>query len=248
MHVPQFEKIRNSGSDPELRLAVIVPVLDEAAAIVTTLERLASLRARGAFVVVVDGGSSDATVARAVPLADHVMPSERGRALQMNAGAQAALKRGHDVLLFLHADSELPADADRLIEHALQTSGRAWGRFNVSIIGRSPMLRVVTVMMNWRSRLTGICTGDQAIFVTRAAFVRLGGFAPMPLMEDLDFSRRAKKLSRPIAISERVVTSGRRWERCGIWRTIFLMWRLRLAYFFGVDPGTLAQHYRDARE
>lgn len=231
-----------------MRLAVVVPVLDEAAAIAATLERLAPLRTRGALVVVVDGGSSDATLERARLLADRVLQSGRGRALQMNAGAQAALESSNvDVLLFLHADSQLPANADRLIEHALQTSGRSWGRFDIAIDGSAPMLRVVAALMNWRSRLTGICTGDQAIFVTRAAFVRLGGFAPMPLMEDLDFSRRAKKISRPIAIALRVVTSGRRWEKRGVWRTIFLMWRLRLAYALGADPGSLSQHYRDAR-
>lgn len=231
-----------------MRLAVVIPTLNEAATIEQTVARLTSLRARGAFVVVADGGSTDETLVRASPLADHVMSSERGRASQMNAGAKAALERSDvDVLLFLHADNELPTGADRLIQSALQTSGRLWGRFDVCITGSSPMLRGVTAMMNWRSRLTGICTGDQAIFITRAAFVRLGGFAPMPLMEDLDFSRRAKKLSRPIAIAERVITSGRRWERRGVWRTILLMWRLRLAYFLGADPGALARHYRDAR-
>jgi rSAM/selenodomain-associated transferase 2 len=229
-------------------LAVVIPVLNEAAAIESTLARLAPLRARGALVVVVDGGSSDATAQKALGHSDHVLQSERGRAMQMNAGAHAALEQDDvDVLLFLHADSELPADADRLIESALRTSGRSWGRFDVSISGSSPMLRVVTAMMNWRSRLTGICTGDQAIFVTRAAFLGLGGFATIPLMEDLDFSRRAKKHSRPIAIAARVITSGRRWEKRGVWRTIFLMWRLRLGYFLGTDPSTLARHYRDAR-
>lgn len=230
-----------------MRLAVIVPVFNEDTAIESTLARLAALRARGAQVIVVDGGSTDATAALAKPHADRVVRSPRGRALQMNAGASAAIDSGAEVLLFVHADSELPDAADRLIEAALRTSGRAWGRFDVRIDGAAPMLKVVSAMMNWRSRLTGICTGDQAIFVTRPAFERLAGFAPIALMEDIEFSKRAKALSWPAAISARVVTSGRRWQQHGIWRTIVLMWRFRLAYFFGADPQRLAQRYRNAR-
>ena len=230
-----------------MRLAVIVPVFNEAAAIESTLVRLAALRARGARVIVVDGGSTDATAALALAHADRVLQSERGRAQQMNAGARAAIDGGADALLFVHADSVLPESADRLIETSLRTSGHAWGRFDVRIDGQAPMLRVVSTMMNWRSRLTGICTGDQGIFVTRSAFERLTGFAPIALMEDVEFSKRARALSWPAAISASVVTSGRRWQRYGIWRTIFLMWRFRLAYFFGADPQRLAQRYRDAR-
>ncbi|HVE89975.1 MAG TPA: TIGR04283 family arsenosugar biosynthesis glycosyltransferase, partial [Burkholderiaceae bacterium] len=202
---------------------------------------------RGAQVMVVDGGSSDATAALAKPYADRVLQSARGRAQQMNAGAKAALDAGADVLLFVHADSELPDSADHLIDTALRSGGRVWGRFDVRIDAEAPMLKVVSAMMNWRSRLTGICTGDQAIFVTGAAFERLAGFAPIALMEDIDFSKRAKHLSWPVAIEARVVTSARRWLRHGIWRTIVLMWRFRIAYFFGADPQRLAQRYRNAR-
>ena len=230
-----------------MRLAVVVPVFNEATAIESTLARLAPLRARGAEVIVVDGGSTDATATLARPLANQVLQSAPGRAQQMNAGAKAAIDGGADVLLFVHADSELPDAADRLIDTALRTSGHVWGRFDVRIDGAAPMLRVVSAMMNWRSRLTGICTGDQAIFVTRPAFERLAGFAPIALMEDIEFSKRAKALSWPAAIGARVVTSGRRWQRHGICRTIVLMWRFRLAYFFGADPQRLAQRYRDAR-
>lgn len=230
-----------------MRLAVIVPVFHEAAAIESALARLAPMRARGCEVIVVDGGSTDTTVARARPLADQLVQSARGRALQMNVGAKTAIDRGADVLLFLHADSELPDNADRRIEAALQAGGSVWGRFDVRIDGEAPILKVVAAMMNRRSRLTGICTGDQAIFVTRSAFERLGGFTPIVLMEDIEFSKRAKTLSRPAAIGARVVTSGRRWQRHGIWRTIVLMWRFRLAYFFGADPEQLARRYRDAR-
>ena len=230
-----------------MRLAVVVPVLNEAIVIESALTRLAALRARGARVIVVDGGSTDATTTLAKTHADQVLQSECGRATQMNAGARAAINDGADVLLFVHADSELPDAADRLIDTALRTTGREWGRFDVRIDGAAPVLRIASAMMNWRSRMTGICTGDQAIFVTRPAFEKLKGFAPIALMEDVEFSKRAKHLSWPIAISTRVVTSGRRWQRHGIWRTIVLMWRFRLAYFFGADPQRLAQRYRDAR-
>ena len=230
-----------------MRLAVVVPVFDEATAIESTLARLAPLRTRGGRVIVVDGGGTDATATLATRHSDQVLQSARGRAQQMNAGASAAINGGADVLLFVHADSELPDAADQLIDAALRSSGRVWGRFDVRIDGQAPMLRVVSAMMNLRSRLTGICTGDQAIFVTRAAFEQLAGFAPIALMEDVEFSKRAKAISWPAAISARVVTSGRRWQRHGIWRTIVLMWRFRLAYFLGADPQRLAQRYRDAR-
>ncbi len=230
-----------------MRLAVVVPVFNEATAIESALARLAGLRARGARVIVVDGASTDATATLAAPHADQVLRSERGRAQQMNAGASAAIDSGADVLLFVHADSELPDGADYLVDAALCTSGAVWGRFDVRIDSQASMLRVVAAMMNRRSRWTGICTGDQAIFVTRAAFEQLAGFAPIALMEDIEFSKRAKALSWPAAINARVVTSGRRWHRHGVWRTIFLMWRFRVAYFFGADPQRLVERYRDAR-
>ncbi|GMV59078.1 MAG: glycosyl transferase [Betaproteobacteria bacterium] len=230
-----------------MRLAIIVPVLNEARGIEAALARLAELRARGARVIVVDGGSGDGTVRRAAPLADRVIETPRGRALQMNAGARAPEAADADVLLFLHADTQLPPDADRIIFRTLANSDRCWGRFDVSIDGRSRWLPVVEALMNWRSRLTGIATGDQAIFVERGAFLALEGFASIPLMEDIEFCKRAKRISPPLALAARVTTSGRRWEKHGVWRTILLMWRLRLAYFFGADPAELARRYRDAR-
>jgi len=229
-----------------MRLAIVVPALNEAAGIEAALHALAPLRARGVKIVVVDGGSSDDTARRAAPLADRVLAAPRGRAAQMNAGAACAEARAAEALLFLHADTRLPPEADRLVAQAL-SARRCWGRFDVRLDAPGWPLRLIETAMNWRSRATGIATGDQAIFVTRAAFDALGGFAELPLMEDVDFSRRAKRLSPPAALRERVSTSARRWQRHGVWRTVLLMWRLRLAYFLGADPAQLARRYRDAR-
>ena len=220
-------------------LSIIVPVLDEAAGIAACLAPLQAMRSRGVEVVVVDGGSRDATRALAAPLADLVLQSPRGRARQMNAGAQAA---HGEVLVFLHADTILPGKADAVIARAVE-GGARWGRFDVSIAGSDPLLTVVAAMMNARSRLTGIATGDQAIFVRRDDFGAAGAFREIALMEDVALSKRLKRLARPACLRERVVTSGRRWERRGTLRTIVLMWRLRLAYALGADPGRLARRY-----
>jgi rSAM/selenodomain-associated transferase 2 len=221
-----------------MRLSIIIPVLNEASGIVSLLQRLAPLRQRGAEIIVVDGGSGDGTAALAAPHADQVLTTLSGRARQMHAGAQAA---AGGALLFLHADTVLPPDADLLIVQALRQ--HAWGRFDVRLDGAHPMFRVIETMMNLRSRITGIATGDQAIFIRRDAYEALGGFAQQPLMEDIEFSRRARRLSHPACLTQPVHTSARRWERHGIWRTIFLMWRLRLAYFLGADPRRLALAY-----
>ena len=226
------------------RLSIIVPTLDEAAGILACLSPLQPLRGRGVEVIVVDGGSADATAAVAAPLADRVIASPRGRAVQMNAGARAA---AGGTLLFLHADTRLPGEADRIVLGGLDASGRAWGRFDVTIEGRSALLAVVAALMNVRSRLSGIATGDQAIFARREALARAGGFPEIALMEDIAFSRAMKRLGRPLCLRDRVVTSGRRWERHGTLRTIVLMWRLRLAYFLGADPARLAERYGTGR-
>ena len=225
-----------------MKLSVIVPAFDEEQALPAALAAAASLRSRGHEVIVVDGGSSDRTAELARAAADRVLAAPRGRARQMNAGAERA--RG-DVLLFLHADTLLPADADRCIARALER-GRDWGRFDVRIDGRSPALRWVAWLMNARSRLTGIATGDQAMFVRRDAFARAGGFPDVPLMEDLLLSRALGRASPPACLRERVTTSGRRWEERGVARTIVLMWWLRLRFFLGADPARLARSY-DAR-
>jgi rSAM/selenodomain-associated transferase 2 len=223
-----------------MRLSIIVPVLDEASAIADHLRMLAPVRAGGAEIIVVDGGSRDRTAEIAEGLADRVLNASRGRASQMNAGASTA---AGDVLLFLHADTRLPARADAVIRDALAAGGRAWGRFDVRIEGRAAILPVVARLMNWRSRLTGIATGDQAIFVTRDAFRAVGGYPDIPLMEDIVLSRRLKRLSPPVCLAARVTTSGRRWDERGAVRTIWTMWRLRLAFALGVDPRRLASSY-----
>lgn len=222
-------------------LSIVVPVLNEAAGIAGTLQALAPLRARGAEVIVVDGGSRDATVAIAAPLADRVIDGPRGRARQMNAGAQQASAAR---LLFLHADTRLPERADALVVVALRAHPLAWGRFDVVIEGRSRMFPLIAALMNRRSRWTGIATGDQAMFMTRAAFEAVGGFPDQPLMEDIELSKRLKRLHAPACLRERVTTSGRRWEQRGVWRTIVLMWRLRLLYALGVSADRLAAWYR----
>ena len=225
----------------DARLALIIPTLNEAARIRAALEALAPLRARGHEVIVVDGGSLDATVRLATRYADQVIEASRGRAHQMNAGARVA---SGEILLFLHADTRLPEAADLLVTRALQESGRCWGRFDVQIGSRHPLLKIVGCAMNLRSRLTGIATGDQAIFVRRDAFP---GFPEIALMEDIAFSRAMKRRGRPACLRERVSTSGRRWEARGVLRTIVLMWRLRLLYALGVAPQRLAREYADQR-
>lgn len=225
-------------------LSVVIPTLDEASAIASTLQALASARRRGVEVVVVDAGSHDETVSLAMPLADRVLQSARGRAQQMNVGAQAASGR---VLCFLHADSTLPDRFDTAVLEGIGHQAMAWGRFDVHIEGRHRGLAAVAAMMNLRSRISGIATGDQSIFATRALFEALGGFPEQPLMEDVEFSKRAKRVGRPICLRDRVRTSGRRWERNGFVATVLLMWRLRLAYYLGVDPAHLQRRYGETR-
>lgn len=222
-----------------MKLSIIMPVFDEAAEIEAALAALAPCRRRGVEVIVVDGGSRDGTAELARPLADRMLSAPRGRALQMNAGAAAA---HGDILLFLHADTRLPEGADHVVLDGLASSGRVWGRFDVRIDGGG-LLRLVSLMMNWRSRVTGIATGDQAIFVTRAAFDGVGGFPAIALMEDVALSARLKRISRPLALRARVTTSPRRWRKHGTLRTVLLMWRLRFRFFLGADPAKLARAY-----
>lgn len=225
-------------------LSIVIPCLNEAAGIAAALARLQPLRKRGVEVVVVDGGSSDGTLRLAIPLADRAIVATRGRAAQMNAGA--AIARG-GVLLFLHADCTLPASADQLIIDGLANSARRWGRFDIAFDARPRLMRAVAYLMNRRSRLTGIATGDQGIFVTRELFVAHNGFPDIALMEDVALSRRLRIGSPPLCLPDRITASARRWEEHGVWRTIVLMWRLRFAYFTGADPAELALRYDGAR-
>jgi rSAM/selenodomain-associated transferase 2 len=221
--------------EARLRLSIVIPALDEAERIGAALQALAPLRSRGCEVIVVDGGSADRTRELAGPLCDRVVSSARGRAAQMNCGARYA---SGDALQFLHVDTLLPPDSDLLIDKALEN--RLWGRFDVEIEGRHRLLKVVAWAMNLRSRLSGIATGDQAIFVRRDAFP---GFEPIALMEDIAFSREMKRRGAPACLRGRVRTSGRRWEKRGVLRTVVLMWRLRLLYYFGARPERLARLY-----
>ncbi|ABI56109.1 TIGR04283 family arsenosugar biosynthesis glycosyltransferase [Alkalilimnicola ehrlichii MLHE-1] len=223
-------------------LSVIVPVLNEAGQIPALARNLRSTAlAPGHEILLVDGGSHDDTPAAAQAHGLRMITATAGRARQLNAGARATR---HPLLLFLHADTRLPAGADRLVQQALGAPAPVWGRFDVTISGRHPLLPVVAALMNRRSRLTGIATGDQALFMRREAFDAVGGFPDQPLMEDIEMSRRLKRLGPPACLPEQVLTSGRRWERHGVAATILLMWRLRFDYWRGVPADRLAQRYR----
>lgn len=222
-----------------MQLSIIVPMRNEAAELPALLEHLLPFARLGCDIVLVDGGSHDGSAALARAAGFRVLESAPGRARQMNLGAQAV--RG-DVLLFLHADTRLPPGAMPAIADALRR--HAWGRFDVRIKGKSWMLAIVSTLMNWRSRLSGIATGDQAIFMTRQAFDAVGGFPRQPLMEDIEISRALKQLGPPACLRLRVTTSGRRWETHGVWRTIALMWWLRWRYWRGAPADVLAKVYR----
>ena len=224
-----------------VRLSIVVPTLNEAPIIEACLSGLKPLREAGCEVIVVDGGSADATCDLADPWADRVLRSRRGRGRQMNTGARSA--QG-EVLLFLHADTRLPPRAERLILAGLERSGRAWGRFDVRLSGRRALFILVAACMSRRSRLTGIATGDQAVFVRRTWFEAVGGFPDIPLMEDIALSRKLKRRGPPLCLPGPVITSSRRWEANGVVRTILLMWWLRTRYYFGADPSGLAAVYQ----
>ncbi len=223
-----------------MKISVVVPALDEEARLSDALGPLARLRDAGHEVIVVDGGSRDRTRDIAASLADRVLVAPRGRAIQMNTGAAVA---SGDYLLFLHADCRLPASGIAAIE-GTRLSGRRWGRFDVRLDGRSPLLPVVAALINRRSAITGICTGDQGMFVERALFEEVGGFPAIPLMEDIALSRTLRrKVGRPKCVTDRIEVSARRWDERGALRTIAQMWSLRFAYWRGVSATALARRY-----
>jgi rSAM/selenodomain-associated transferase 2 len=239
------EKVAGTSRDrcrvmpADIRWSIIIPVLNEADMIRNALCHLEPLRRQGAEIIVADGGSTDGSPDLVREAALRAVRAPKGRAVQMNAAAKAATG---DYLLFLHVDTRLPENADTVLAKVFAARA-VWGRFDVRLSGNHPLLRIVEALMNWRSRLTGIATGDQAIFVRRDAFERIGGFPEISLMEDIALSSRLKRIARPACLRERVTTSSRRWERNGTVRTILLMWKLRLLYFLGTDPAKLAAVY-----
>ena len=222
-----------------MKLSIIIPVFNEAENIASTLEQLQVYRQQGHEVIIVDGGSRDNTVDCVQGMADQLLISKPGRAMQMNIGAEQA--QG-EVLVFLHADTQLPDSADTLIIKAIE-QGAQWGRFNVCLSGQHILFRLIENMMNWRSCLTGIATGDQVIFVRRTLFEKVGAYPEIKLMEDIALSKKLKAVGKTACIKQRVTTSSRKWEKNGIVRTVLLMWRLRLLYFFGVSPNKLHAKY-----
>jgi len=221
-------------------LSIVIPAWNEAEALPRVLEDLAPARGRGVEIVVADGGSTDGTRAAACGRVDRLVEGARGRACQLAAGVAAA---SGEVVWLLHADSRVDPASDLHIVWEMEHSGRPWGRFNVRLDGNHPLLRVVETAMNVRSRLTGIATGDQGMFVRRDVLERAGGIPRQPLMEDVELSKRLKRMAPPLCLPHRIVTSARRWESRGIVRTIVQMWWLRLLYYLGVDPENLHRRY-----
>jgi len=232
-----------------LNLSIIVPLLNEADNLPKLVAHIASLDPAPQQVILVDGGSADDSVTVANRLLKrteaaqsvidwHVIDSTVGRAQQMNVGAMLATG---DVLLFLHADTELPADAIDNVQQAIAQYD--WGRFDVRLDSRDPLLKIVELMINQRSRLMRIATGDQAIFIKKSVFEQIGGYPNQSLMEDIELCKRLTKIARPVCLKSKVTTSARRWQQHGTWRTIFLMWQLRFDYWRGVSPDVLKQRY-----
>lgn len=224
-----------------MHISLIIPMLNEEKCIEDNLKALQWVRDLGHEIIVVDGSSHDASPFLAEPWVDRIAVSPPGRAVQMNRGAKLA---SGDVFLFLHLDTMFPRNGIEAIISGLVAKPYGWGRFDVRLSGQRTLFRVIERMMNWRSRLTSITTGDQAIFITRHLFEKQGGFPDIPLMEDIEMSRQLKQTCKPVCLRQKVITSSRRWEVDGIYKTIWLMWRLRFAYWMGTAPSRLAQQYR----
>jgi rSAM/selenodomain-associated transferase 2 len=239
------ERLWLAREDRPTKVSIIIPACNESQVIAQNLSSLQPLRSEGHELIVVDGGSRDDTVHQSRPLADRVISSAPGRARQMNAGARIATG---DVLLFLHADTCLPPGAAEALLSGLVKHGRTWGRFDVRLSGKRLLFRVIAHLMNLRSRFTGMATGDQGIFVQHEVFEAVGGFPEIDLMEDIALSKILKRRGRPLCLGQCVETSSRRWEKNGVWRTVFLMWWLRLAYALGADPKRLAKTYNRLKD
>ena len=233
-----------------LNTSIIIPLLNEVDNLPQLIAHITRLQPAPQQVILVDGGSTDGSITVAKHLIKdllattqsvidwHIVVSTAGRARQMNAGAKLATG---DVLMFLHADTQLPIEAISEVQQA--TTQYSWGRFDVCLDSCHPLLKVVGIMINQRSRLVSIATGDQAIFIKKSVFEQLGGYTEQPLMEDVELCKRLKKIARPACLYSKVTTSARRWQQHGTWRTIFLMWHLRFDYWRGVSPDVLKQRY-----
>lgn len=223
------------------KLSIIIPTLNEATIIESSLQALCPLQQQGHEVIVVDGKSEDNTCAIAENFADKVITSKPGRSFQMNAGVNHA---SGDILVFLHADTRLPDNADTLIINGLASHKFFWGRFDIRLTGENILYRCIETLMNWRSKFTGIATGDQVIFIDKLSFKRVGGYPQLDLMEDIALCKKLQRISPPLCLTDQALTSTRRWEKNGILKTILLMWWLRLGYFFGRNPKHLMQDYQ----
>jgi rSAM/selenodomain-associated transferase 2 len=226
-----------------VKLAVLVPMLNEGRAIAPTLRALRT-GAPTAEIIVADGGSSDDSVAIARTLANSVIVARRGRARQMNDGVAAA---DGDVLAFVHADTLVPTDFASQIEAALDDPTVVGGRFDVRLDAAPPAYWMLSTLINWRSRVMRSATGDQAIFVRREVFERLGRYPDLEICEDIAFVRSLRRAGRLACIRARVITSARRWQSHGIIRTVFRMWIIKALFLLGISPAWLKRHYLDAR-
>jgi len=232
-----------------VKVSIIIPVLNEERNLPRMREHLYAIQQQGHEVIIIDGGSRDHTLMLAYEITNTVIVSKPGRALQMNSGAAVA---SGELLLFLHADTFLPENAMQILSESFpkdrslgdqSQKKNYWGRFNVRLSSDRLVFRLIETLMNWRSCVTSIATGDQAIFIDKNLFERVACFSEIALMEDIEMSRRLKKIAKPVCIKSQVITSSRRWEEHGVVKTVLLMWKLRLYYFFGVSPEKLQQLY-----